>query len=69
MTGTVQMEAAVQTLNTRIRAAKAYQKVLADVRDGHHELFVEAERGFNKKAAIRIALKVRSFDRGKFRGA
>lgn len=57
MTGTVQIEAAVQTLNTRIRAAKAYQKVLADVRDGHHELFVEAERGFNRKAAIRIALK------------
>ncbi len=49
--------AEVQRINAKIKAAKAYQKALAGVRDGHRELFQLAGRGFNKKAALQIALK------------
>ena len=51
------IEANVQQINTKITAARAYQKVLLGIRNGHNELFQEAQRGFNTKQAVRIALK------------
>jgi hypothetical protein len=51
------VETEAQSINAKIKAAKAYQKVLMEIRDGHNELFLEAQRGFNDKQAIKIALK------------
>lgn len=51
------VETDAQTINTKINAAKAYQKILKEIRDGHNELFQEAQKGFNEKQAIKIALK------------
>jgi hypothetical protein len=51
------VEAEVQQINTKITAARAYQKVLLGVRNGHNELFQEAQKGFDTKQAVRIALK------------
>lgn len=52
-----QLNVEVQDINAKITAAKAYQKVLSEIRDGHHELFEVANSGFKKRDAIRIALK------------
>lgn len=54
---TSQLELEVAKLNGRIKGAKAFQKVLQDITEGHTELYAEAQRGFNKKQAVRIALK------------
>lgn len=51
------VETNVQTIDTKINAAKAYQNILKEILDGHNELFQEAQKGFNEKQAIKIALK------------
>lgn len=55
--GTGQLETEIGKLNSRIKAAKAFQKVLQEITEGHTELYAEAQRGFNKKRAVQIALK------------
>jgi len=51
------VEADFQKVNSKIKAAQAYQKVLSGIKKGHQELYEEAQKGFDLKNAVRIALK------------
>ncbi len=44
LTGTNQFETELSKLNGKMNAARAYQKVLQEVTEGHTELFAEAQR-------------------------
>jgi hypothetical protein len=57
LSASANLEIEVQKINAKIRAAKAYQNLLTNIKDGHRELYEEALYGFNKKVAVRIALK------------
>ncbi|MGE3466527.1 MAG: hypothetical protein AB7J13_06300 [Pyrinomonadaceae bacterium] len=57
VSSSAKLDADVQRINSKINAAKAYQKALSGIRDGHRELYDLAGRGFNKKVALQIALK------------
>lgn len=51
------VETNAQDINSKITAAKAYQKILIEIRNGHNELFQSAQKGFDDKEAVKIALK------------
>jgi hypothetical protein len=57
LSGGSSLEDKIQKINEKISAAKAYKEILSSIQKGHQELYVEANRGFNKKNAVRIALK------------
>lgn len=51
------LETEIKNIDAKIGAAEAYKEVLSSIQQGHQDLYVEANKGFKKKEAIRIALK------------
>jgi hypothetical protein len=53
----INLDNEIQNINTKIKAAEAYKEVLAGIKKGHQDLYAEAQRGFNQKQVVKIALQ------------